>query len=522
MAIKRRSIHKKRGGRSLGKTHKHGKKGKRRSVYKGGKKRGRKSKKKNGGGLLSVANTNTSTGMVTINNHEYESTPLKLNDVLQAAKQNQEINDYWQKLGEGWGSTIQIAGMTIGFSMAANGSIALAITGATLGSAGIAVPALMGLSALAYVVYTRVCKRVELVNTVLLIHSLVQKMEEVHVTLQRYRLKMSDANMFKLKSSFEPYLKKLGQLLNQIFHLAALLGAYEKFGLIKTIDEPSEKDQKTFLNELGEVDMPLAKNLEKTIDGITNTTVEMTGLRVTDDGVDERDIIVGDGDGEKPVDEKSTSSDEHLLVTTSDLNNKQTNDQSRFSKFGDAVNKIKDSVKSTSSKFGVFVKSNGIKVGSALVKMVTGGFVYIYKGGKYVFSEAQILMSVNERYFDFVREVVILNIRLTTFLAEISASTIDDVSALSEFMIDEACKNVNDTDKAKCIATKQESLKQYIKRQNEITQKMDESIRKSAKEVDVGDLYSQAKQQTRLEEKANLEVVRQPTYQRAQSMTSLP
>ena len=513
MAIKRRSIHKKRCGRSLGKTHKHGKKGKRRSVYKGGKKRGRKSKKKNGGGLLSSANTNPSTGMVTINNDEYKSTPLKLNDVLQAANQNQQINDYWQKLGEGWGSTIQIAGMTIGFSMAANGTIALAITGATVGSAGIAVPALMGLSALAYVVYTRVCKRVELVNTVLLIHSLVQKMEEVHVTLQLYRLKMSDANMFKLKSSFEPYLNKLGQLLNQIFHLAALLGAYEKFGLIKNIEEPTKKDQDDFSNELG-TDMEIASQFENTIVTMVDETVNKTGLDVTAgiDYANENDIIVGVN--EPPVDEKSNSSEESLLRETSDLNNdKQTKNQSRLSK-------IKDTLKSTGSKIGVFAKSTGSKIGK-LLKNVAGGFVYIYKGGKYVFSEAQILMSVNERYFDFVREVVILNIRLTTFLAEISASTIDDVSALSEFMIDEACKNVNDTDKVKCIATKQESLKQYIKRQNEITQKMDESIRKSAKEVDVGNLKSQAEQQTRLEKKANLEVGRPPTYQRAQSMSSL-
>jgi hypothetical protein len=108
-------------------------------------------------------------------------------------------------------------------------------------------------------------------------------------------------------------------------------------------------------------------------------------------------------------------------------------------------------------------------------------------------------MSVNERYFDFVREVVILNIRLTTFLAEISASTIDDVSALSEFVIDEACNTLNDTDKQNCIAKKQETLKQYIQRQNKITQKMDESIRQNVNEVNVGNLESEAKKQATLE-----------------------
>ena len=477
MAIKRRSIHKKRGGRSLGKTHKHGKKGKRRSVYKGGKKRGRKSKKKICGGFLLSAKTNIYKPLVTFNGSDpYKSTPLKIEDVLRAAKQNQEINDYWQKLGEGWGSTFQIAGMTIGFSMAADGAIALAITGATVGTAGITVPALMGLSALAYVVYTRVCKRVELVNTVLLIHSLVQKMEEVHVTLQRYRLKMSDSNMFKLKSSFEPYLMKLGQLLNQIFHLAALLGAYEKFGLIKTIEEPSKKDQEEFSNDLG-VDMTLVPKLETTINRLEDATVDKTGLNVTAYHVTESDIV---------VDEKPDSSKKPLLSETSVENDKQTNDQGRLSKLRDVVN-------STGSKIGSKIGSTFGK----LLKNVTGGLVYIYKGGRYVFSEAQILMSVNERYFDFVREVVILNIRLTTFLAEISASTIDDVSALSEFVIDEACKTVNDADKQTCIAPKQETLKRYIKRQNEITRDMDKSIRESAKEG-VGNLESQAEQQAKL------------------------
>ena len=81
MAIKRRSIHKKRGGRSLGKTHKHGKKGKRRSVYKGGKKRGRKSKKKICGGFLLSAKTNIYKPLVTFNGSDpYKSTPLKKNN----------------------------------------------------------------------------------------------------------------------------------------------------------------------------------------------------------------------------------------------------------------------------------------------------------------------------------------------------------------------------------------------------------------------------------------------------------